>query len=458
MAFSVPTREEVATAFLGDYAAAQPTKNVARGSDPYRLGRVVSGVVWMLLAKLLFFLKQALPDTAEKELLERWGAVYSFPRLAAVGASAAMALRATGTIGNAVPVDTELTHADGTVYKVTSVGAVVGGSGYVDVDVEAVSTGLATNKGIGEVLSFSGTPPSGIDADATLVVALTGGLDIEEYEAYRVRLLAHIGDPPEGGAVHDYVEWCKRTHGVVDAYVWSHRRGRGTVDVAVLGAGTGSGRVLPNATINAVSNYIESVRPANVRDFEVLNIDAQEEDVECTIEIDDTTYGWDWDDAGVGYAITASDSGAKTITVPTAPATVLAGVRLTVLGEEAKVTNRVGNVLTLTFEDDYDGNAVAWFTFAPTGQDIRASGDLVKPTKNAILALYNSLGPARSTYARTAWVAELKRSKLFAAITDVTGVDDAVLTTPAANVVPVDTYGDTVPLIVPRYIKVWKPA
>ncbi len=456
MSFTVPSREDVADVFIKDYAAAQPEKNVARGSDPWRLARVISGIIWLLLAKLLFFVKQMLPDTAEREFLERWGTVYDFPRLPATGATAPLGLRVTGTVGNAVPLDTELAHADGTIYKVATTGAVVGGSGYVDVDVEATSKGLATNKGTDEVLTFT-TPPTGIDADATVVVGLTGGLNIESYDAYRVRLLAHIGDPPEGGAIHDYEEWAKRIPGVVTAYVWAHRRGRGTMDVAVLGGGTGANRVVSSDVSAAVDSYIETVRPGNVRDFEVLTMVPQNQDVECAIEIDDTAYSWDWDDAGVGYAITAHNSTAKTITVPTAPATVKAGVRLTVLGEEAKVTNRTGDVLTLAFSDNYDGNAVAWFTFTVSTQDIRASGDLVTPTRNAIFKLFNSLGPARSRYSETHWISELKLSKLFAAITDVTGVDDATITTPATNINGTDDYSDSVPFLVPRYIKVWKP-
>ncbi len=308
------------------------------------------------------------------------------------------------------------------------------------------------------MLTFT-SPPAGITADAEIVVALDDGLDIESYDAYRERLLAHIGDPPEGGAIHDYQEWCLSIPGVTAAYVWAHRRGRGTIDVAVLGNGTGAARIPSAAVLAAVDEYIESVRPGNIRDFLVLTTETQDQDVEVEPEDDDNGSSWDWDDEHTGYAITADDDGASTITVPTAPATVIAGKRITVLGEEALVTNRAGDVLTLSFEDDYDGNEVTWFTFGTaTGEDIRASGDLVKPIRNAVIALFNTLGPARSTWSETTWISELKRSKLFGAITDVPHCDDANLITPASNVVPVDLYGDSVPFLVPRYIKVHKPA
>lgn len=460
MAFTVPSRESIFSSFISYFASAQPKKNVSRGSDPYRLGRVVSGVAWTILAKLLFFVKQALPDQATGSYLDRWGQVFSFPRLAPQASAGTNALRVTGTVGNAVTNGSQIAHADGTLYQVNQVGAVVGAGGSVDVTVAAISKGLATNKGVNEILTFV-SPPAGIDAQATLVVALSGGLDLEDDDHYRVRLLAHIGDPPEGGAIHDYVEWAKSIDGVSSAYVWAHRRGAGTIDVAVLGsAGSGSARIPGSSVLTAVDDYIESVRPGNVRDWLLLTTSTVSQNVVMTIDIDTARFKWDWDDAGVGYVISAFDSTAKTITVPTAPTGVISGTRLTVHGEEAHVTNRAGNVLTLSFDNDHDGNAVTWFSFAiSAGVDtIRASGDLVTPVRNAVINLFNTLGPARSTYSETSWVDQLRLSKLYASATDVDGVDDATITTPNANVSPTaDTYDATVYFLVPGTIQVLKP-
>lgn len=460
MAFTIPTREQIFSAFIGDYASAQPDKNVSRGSDPYRLGRVVSGVCWLIVAKVLSFVKVALPDTLDQYFQDRWGGIFQFPRLQAEGSTGPASLTVTGTVGNAIASGAQLTHADGTFYAVTSTGAVIGAGGSALVSIAATSTGIATNKGVGEILTFTGSPSpgAGIDAQATVAVALTGGIDLELPAPYSARFLAHVGDPPEGGAVHDYQEWALSIAGVVTAYIWAHRRGAGTMDVAVLGTGTGANRV-PSATVlAAVDDFIESSRPGNVRDFLVLTTTPQTQDVQMTIDIDTTLYKWDWADLGVGYTVTASDSVAKTITVPTAPASVIAGLRLTVRGEEALVTNRVGNVLTLTFDTDHDGNAVSWFTFgvANGADQIRASGDLVRPVRFAIMDLFNTLGPVRSTWSENSWSDQLKQSKLFAAVTDVAGVDDAAITTPSANVSPAaDTFGATVAYLVPGKIQVW---
>lgn len=456
--FTVPSRETLHAEGLSDYSASQPTKSVSRGSTPYLLLRAVSGLVWSILAKLLFFDKQRLPDTADDAYLQRWENVYSFPRLGAVGASKALALRCTGTVAAAVTNGALLTHTDGTIYQVTSVGAVIGGGGTVDVDVAAVSTGLATNKIADEILTFS-SPPVDVDATATLVLDLAGGLDVEGVEAYRSRLLAHLGDPPSGGAIPDYIEWALQVPGNATAYVWRARRGLGTIDVAVLGSGHGADREIVD--LDTTQDYLddESRRPGNVKDVLVLGTDPEEADVTIAISIDETKYSWDWIDDGVGYAVTADDEGTSTITVPTMPDDVVAGVRITVNGEEATVTARAGNDITLSFAPDLDDNPVTWFVNNPVGANMRASGDLVTPVRNAVLFLFDRLGPARdSRYAQTQWESDLQTDSLITAARNVLGCTKASLVTPVADVTPVDTLNDStsVPFLVPGIVQIVK--
>lgn len=456
MAFQVPSRQTLHDEGLSDYAASQPNKSVARGSTPYLLLRSISGLAWMFLARLLFLDKQRLPDTADRGELEHWGRVYEFPPKGAVGAQRALGLRVTGTVGAPVPNGAKLNHADGTQYEVTHVGASIGAGGSVDVNVSAISTGLATNKIAGEILTFI-APPVNVDAVATIVLPLTGGADLEETEAYRARLLAHIGDPPQGGAVPDYIEWALQVPGNASAYMWRHRRGQGTIDVAVLGPGHGSAREI--ADLQPTQDYLDDItrRPANVRDVLVLTTPPQTQAVFALISIDETKYRWDWVDNGVGYAVTAANMGLSQITVPTAPSDVVAGVRITVNGEEATVTARAVSVLTLSFANDRDNNPVTWFTANPVGANLRASGDLVTPVRNAILDLFDRLGPARdSRYAATQWESALQTDSLITAGRNVLGCTKFILITPVADVVPVDELNGTtaVPFLVPGIIEV----
>jgi uncharacterized phage protein gp47/JayE len=455
VAFEIPSREELHTDFIADYAVQLPDRDVSRGSDPWRLSRVITAVVWSILARLLFFIKMMLPDTAKAEYLARWTALYQFPQKAAAGSLGLHVLQVTGTAGAAVPLDSQLSHADGTLYRISEA-AVIGGLNSVLASVAAVSLGRQTNKVAGELLTFT-VPPPDVDAQATLVGDLTDGVDTEDEEVYRERFLAHLSDPPEGGAVSDYVEWARSVPGVLSAYVYRNRRGLGTIDVAVLGAGSGAERVI--ADLSRVAALIEAKRPANVADYLVLTTVPQPQDITIRIGIDETTYGWDWDDQGLdtGWIITAEDAVGKTITVPAAPAAVTVGVRLTVGGEEATVTARVTDTLTLALTPkDEGGDPPAWFSSPAALQYIRASGDLVVPVQRAIRAVFAKLGPARSSYAAMAWDSSLRTAKIIAAATDLDGVDDAELAVPAANIAPADTYGATISFLTPGQIRVWK--
>ncbi len=455
--FTVPSRESLFTEAISDYAVSQPTKSVSRGSTPYVLFRTITGVLWSALAKLLFFDKQRLPDTATDAYLQRWGTVYNFPPLGATGSTGLLALQVSGTVAAAVTTGARLTHSDGTIYEVTSIGAVIGGGGTVIVSVAAVSTGLTTNKVIGETLTFS-SPPVNVTAAATLVGNLTNGTDTETQDAYRVRLLAHIGDPPEGGAIHDYIEWALQVTGNAFAYVWKNRRGLGTIDVAVLGSGSGSARIRTDLT--TTQDYLDDDerRPGNVADVTVLTTTAQPQNVLVGITIDETLYRWDWTDDGTGYIVTAKDVGGSTITA-VAPASVVAGVRIQVNGEEATVTLRAGNVLTLAFANDRDDNAVTWFTNEPVGAYVRASGDLVTPVRNSILDLFDRLGPARDTrYAQTQWESSLQTDSIITSARNIHGCTKCTVTTPSSDTVPVDTLnGSTsVPFLTPGTVTVLK--
>jgi uncharacterized phage protein gp47/JayE len=448
MAFLIPSRQDIADAFIADYAAAQPDKNVARGSDPWRLSRVISAIAWMIMARLLGYSKQALPDTATGAALLRWGeGIYQFKKKGPAVSQGAAALHVTGTPGTTVTLGLELTSSDGTLFEVAGIAQVIGGGGSVDVDIASITPGLIANKLSGTALNFT-SAPTGINAAASLVADMANGADNEDEEPYRARLLAHIGDPPEGGAVHDYIEWALRIPGASSAYVWQHRRGRGSIDVAVLGAGDGLQRVI--ADLTPYADYIESVRPGGVSDIKLIVTNSFDVIVQATIEIDtDAGYKWDWDDLGAGYLVTAVNSGTLTITVPTAPATVVAGARLTILGEERRVVSRSGDDLIL------DG----WFTFNPNGEAIRGSGDLVVPVQSSIKALFRSLGPARSGFAGHSWDDSIRIAKLAAAATDVPGVVDMVLVAPLANVAPDQTIlppGSSVEFLTFGRAEVWK--
>src|SRR5262249_42460224 len=104
-------------------------------------------------------------------------------------------------------------------------------------------------------------------------VDVTGGVDEESDDDLRVRVLERIRQPPQGGAIHDYVRWAKAVPGCTRAWVSPLEMGIGTVTVRVMFDDLRADNDgFPLAVdLAAVTAYIDSVRPVAVKDFWVLS-------------------------------------------------------------------------------------------------------------------------------------------------------------------------------------------
>lgn len=377
------------------------------------------------------------------------------PLKPAVGSAGTAALRCSGTAGATISQGTPLAHADGTRYQVDG-SYVIGGGGTVDVDVAAISTGTGTNKTTGETLTFE-TPPTGVASDAVLVADLTDGADIETYEELRVRLQLAFEDPPASGRFSDYQQWALEVPGVVAAYVYGPssvdldgRRGKGTVDVAILTSGSGSARIPSAALQTAVQDHLEDEAP-ELADHSVLLPAADTEDVDVQIEADE----WDWTGSGV---VGSWDGGAHRLYwVGTLPASLEAAIDA---GDQPRIMCE-GQVLTCTGHDvDVMPYTVIAETPSPAPSNpdpIYAAGPRSALVQVAITELFEALGPARGTAAapEQQWNATLRVAAIYDVVMDVTGVTDAAVVTPVANVTPVDHgAGGTVDLLVPGELTV----
>lgn len=65
------------------------------------------------------------------------------------------------------------------------------------------------------------------------VSGLTGGTDAETDDALRSRVLLRKRQPPQGGAIPDYIAWARSVPGVTRAWALPLNRGAGTCDVMV---------------------------------------------------------------------------------------------------------------------------------------------------------------------------------------------------------------------------------
>lgn len=271
MAWQTPPLSDVRR-LARDYIAAYLPG--ADATIPNSVLRVLSdgnaGLAHLNLLYLDWLALQLLPDTAESEWLDRHAQIWLGGRKAATFAAGTVTV--TGINGTALPLAARMASGNGVEYETTQ--AITVGAGATVVAVQAIDAGVAGNQVAGAVLTLS-QAVSGVDAAAT-VVTMTGGVDAENDDDLRTRVLLRIRQPPMGGDATDYVEWALSVPGVTRAWSAPLEAGIGTVTVRFmmdeLRATTNpstSGFPLAG-DVAAVKAYLDTVRPVAVRDFFVF--------------------------------------------------------------------------------------------------------------------------------------------------------------------------------------------
>lgn len=212
------------------------------GSDPLLrfsslnvLGRALAGLANSQYGYTDWVALQSNPFTATDEFLEAWAALKNIYREPATQAGAETPGQITfpGTNGYQIPIGTIVTRGDGVQYTTTSLGTVAGNSVTVNAEANADPTGLTGafgNCAVGTVMTLA-TSIAGISSTGSVTTAFTGGADIETDDSLRSRMLFAYQNPPQGGAVTDYVTWAKEVSGVTRAWCNPNGFGAGTVVV-----------------------------------------------------------------------------------------------------------------------------------------------------------------------------------------------------------------------------------
>lgn len=236
---------------------------------------------------------QLLPDTAETEWLDRHGDIWLKNADDTTGRKVATlaegVVEFVGTVGGiTIPIHTRLAQSD-IQYETTQEAVTQSDSAPVEVPVRALDAGTIGNLPAGETLTVN-PAVDGVSSAAT-VVTMDGGTDTENDDDLRIRVLERIRQPPQGGATHDYVRWAKAVPGVTRAWCAPLEMGIGTVTVRILMDDLRADNDgWPTAQdLEAVTEYIDSVRPVAVKDFWVLAPIKQFIDVHISALIPDTT-------------------------------------------------------------------------------------------------------------------------------------------------------------------------
>lgn len=257
MPFARPTLAELIERNQAEMEARLPGADArTRRSNLAVLARVNAGAVHGLYGYLDWAARQVFPDTADAENLDRWANIWAVSRKAP--AFAVGTLTFTGAAGAVIPQGSVLAFGE-LEFAVDADVMLAAGTGTGAVT--ALEPGVASNLPAGAALAFV-SPVSGISAAATVAAGgLVNGADAETDAALRERLLDRIGQPPEGGAAHDYIAWALQVPGITRAWVYPEELGAGTVTVRVVSDTAAAGLIPAAPKIAEVQAWIDARRP-----------------------------------------------------------------------------------------------------------------------------------------------------------------------------------------------------
>jgi len=233
------------------------------------LGDAQGGLCHLNLQYLDWLALQLLPDTAETEWLDRHGDIWLVNADSSVGRKQATFAEGMvsfeGENGTVVPAGTVLTAAT-TGMDYETIAEITIGAVATEGEVRALDAGSGGNLTEGDALGS--LVPGVISITA---INVTGGVDQENDDDLRARILQRIRNPAMGGAVADYVTWALAVPGVTRAWA-AAEQGPGTITVRFL---MDELRALddgwPQPTdVQTVHDYINLKRPVAVKDTYVV--------------------------------------------------------------------------------------------------------------------------------------------------------------------------------------------
>lgn len=130
----------------------------------------------------------------------------------------------TGTDTTVIPSGT-LWQINGQVYAMTEAATI---SGTTNISLEALETGDSTNRTAGDILTIV-TPQTGVNREATITATTLTGEDEEPIADFRARIISRQQNPPQGGAIPDWILWTLEVPGISECKVARPAAGSVTV-------------------------------------------------------------------------------------------------------------------------------------------------------------------------------------------------------------------------------------
>jgi len=229
--YQIPTLQEIIDRIEADFKSRiEGAASFLRRSIIKVFSRVYGGAIYLVYGYLKDQEKQIFITTADDEKLLIHGNEYGVPIKNAQRATGTGS--GTGTTGTLIAAGKELKSATGVFYVVSEAAVVEAGT--FTVDVYAKEPGNAGNDDAGTILSFV-SPIPGVSTKITIDSdGLSGGLEQESADEYRIRILTRKRNPPHAGTVLDYENWALEYPGVINAWAFGNYFGPGTVGLAYI--------------------------------------------------------------------------------------------------------------------------------------------------------------------------------------------------------------------------------
>ena len=241
--------------------------NVGPSSDYYAIASGLATECATAQANSAISVEENMPDTAVGANLDRWLNRFGIPRRPAFKSTGRGTFATSGT--TVVVAGSQALGPNNARFEVVSSGTYANGD---PIDLRSLSTGAITNLPGGTTLKWVSPPAYAattlvLDADGT-----TGGADLEDDEAARVRLLDYMADPPGSGNSSQVAKTAEAYGAAVEkAFVHNAANGPGTMHVAIVGPAAAS------------TTRSRQVSPANVTEVKALVVGAHPEYVEIVL-------------------------------------------------------------------------------------------------------------------------------------------------------------------------------
>jgi uncharacterized phage protein gp47/JayE len=226
------TIDEIYSEMAADYESESGLILHDGGDMSLRL-HAVAAQVCALENQLEFTRRQAFPQTAEGEYLDRHAAVRALRRGGAVCAEGTVRFFVDEAADSDIPVAAGVVCVDsaGTQFVTAESGVIPAGALWCELKCTAAEAGEAGNVPAGAISAMP-LPPVGV-AGCVNTAAFTGGSAGESDESLRSRVLASYSSLPNGANIAYYESQALSVDGVYAVQVLPRARGLGTVDVYV---------------------------------------------------------------------------------------------------------------------------------------------------------------------------------------------------------------------------------